>query len=121
MARDIRVLLIKLCDRLDNMRTLEHMSKEAQERISRETLEIYSPLANRLGIQAFKSEFEDLSFRYLEPEACATLVSQMHQSKRERDRYIADVCRTLSSRLADQGSSQRSMGVQNTCTACIGK
>jgi GTP pyrophosphokinase len=103
MARDIRVLLIKLCDRLDNMRTLEHMPKEAQERISRETLDIYSPLANRLGIQAFKSELEDLSFRYLEPEAFTHLMSQMHQSKRERDRYIADVCRTLSSRLADQG------------------
>jgi GTP pyrophosphokinase len=103
MARDIRVLLIKLCDRLDNMRTLEHMPREAQERISRETLDIYSPLANRLGIQAFKSELEDLSFRYLEPEAFTHLVSQMHQSKRERDRYISDVCRTLSSRLADQG------------------
>jgi GTP pyrophosphokinase len=77
MARDIRVLLIKLCDRLDNMRTLEHVSRESQERIARETLEIYAPLANRLGIQAFKSELEDLSFRYLEPDAYAELVAQM--------------------------------------------
>ncbi|HEY8089083.1 MAG TPA: HD domain-containing protein, partial [Polyangiaceae bacterium] len=87
MARDIRVLLIKLCDRLDNMRTLEHMNRESQERIARETLEIYAPLANRLGIQAFKSELEDLSFKYLEPEAYADLVSQMQMSKKERDKY----------------------------------
>ena len=103
MARDIRVLLIKLSDRLDNMRTLEHMGHESQERIARETLEIYAPLANRLGIQAFKSELEDLSFRYLEPEAFAELVAQMTKTKRERDRYIAEVCKTLSNRLAEQG------------------
>jgi GTP diphosphokinase / guanosine-3',5'-bis(diphosphate) 3'-diphosphatase len=103
MARDIRVLLIKLCDRLDNMRTLEHMGRESQERIARETLEIYAPLANRLGIQAFKSELEDLSFKYLEPEAYADLVAQMTKTKRERDKYIAEVCKTLSSRLAEQG------------------
>jgi GTP diphosphokinase / guanosine-3',5'-bis(diphosphate) 3'-diphosphatase len=102
MARDIRVLLIKLCDRLDNMRTLEHMKPEAQERIARETLEIYAPLANRLGIQSFKSELEDLAFKYLEPEAYQDLVSQMAMTKKERDRYIADVCKTLSSRLASQ-------------------
>ncbi len=103
MARDIRVLLIKLCDRLDNMRTLEHVSRDAQERIARETLEIYAPLSNRLGIQAFKSELEDLSFKYLEPDAFAELVAQMHQTKKERDKYITEVCKTLSSRLAEQG------------------
>src|SRR6202167_731074 len=75
MARDIRVLLIKLCDRLDNMRTLEHMSTEAKERIAQETLDIYAPLANRLGMQGFKSELEDLSFRYLEPVGYAELQS----------------------------------------------
>src|SRR5450432_971346 len=103
MARDIRVLLIKLCDRLDNMRTLEHMTKEAKERIAQETLDIYAPLANRLGIQAFKSELEDLSFKHLEPEAQADLVAQMTKTKRERDKYIAEVCKTLSGRLAEQG------------------
>jgi guanosine-3',5'-bis(diphosphate) 3'-pyrophosphohydrolase len=103
MARDIRVLLIKLCDRLDNMRTLEHVPRDTQERIARETLEIYAPLANRLGIQSFKSELEDLSFKHLEPEAHADLVAQMTKTRRERDKYIADVCKTLSGRLAEQG------------------
>ena len=103
MARDIRVLLIKLCDRLDNMRTLEHVARDTQERVARETIEIYAPLANRLGIQSFKSELEDLSFKYIEPEACAELVAQMHHTKRERDKYITEVCKTLSSRLAEQG------------------
>jgi GTP pyrophosphokinase len=78
------------------------MNPEAQERIARETLEIYAPLSNRLGIQSFKSELEDLSFKYLEPEAYTDLVSQMQMSKKERDKYITDVCKTLSSRLASQ-------------------
>jgi GTP pyrophosphokinase len=103
MARDIRVLLIKLCDRVDNMRTLEHMKPEAQERIARETLEIYAPLANRLGIQSFKSELEDLSFRWLEPEGFQEVLQGVTKTKRERDKYILDVSKTLSSRLAEQG------------------
>jgi GTP diphosphokinase / guanosine-3',5'-bis(diphosphate) 3'-diphosphatase len=103
MARDIRVLLVKLCDRVDNMRTLEHMSHEAQERIARETLEIYAPLANRLGMQSFKSELEDLSFKYIEPVGYAELASAITKNKRERDKYIAEVSKTLSSRLAEQG------------------
>ncbi|HEY8077091.1 MAG TPA: bifunctional (p)ppGpp synthetase/guanosine-3',5'-bis(diphosphate) 3'-pyrophosphohydrolase, partial [Labilithrix sp.] len=103
MARDIRVLLIKLCDRVDNMRTLEHMKPEAQERIARETLEIYAPLANRLGIQAFKSELEDLSFRWLEPDTFRDIEQAIAKTKKERDKYISDVSKTLSSRLAEQG------------------
>ncbi|MBK6696810.1 MAG: bifunctional (p)ppGpp synthetase/guanosine-3',5'-bis(diphosphate) 3'-pyrophosphohydrolase [Myxococcales bacterium] len=102
MSKDIRVLLVKLCDRVDNMRTLQHMKPEAQERIARETMEIYAPLANRLGIQQFKSELEDLSFRYLESDAFEELAAALTKTKRERDKYIADVSKTLASRLAEQ-------------------
>ncbi len=103
MARDIRVLLVKLCDRVDNMRTLEHMKREAQERIARETIEIYAPLANRLGIASFKSELEDLSFKYLEPEAYREIGSSLAKTKRDRDRYITEVSQLLSARLNAQG------------------
>jgi GTP diphosphokinase / guanosine-3',5'-bis(diphosphate) 3'-diphosphatase len=103
MAQDIRVLLVKLCDRLDNMRTLDHMNPESQERIARETMEIYAPLANRLGIQRIKSELEDLSFKYLEPDAYRSMLSKLQHSRKERDRYIEGVCRTLISRLAEHG------------------
>ncbi|HTJ81320.1 MAG TPA: bifunctional (p)ppGpp synthetase/guanosine-3',5'-bis(diphosphate) 3'-pyrophosphohydrolase [Polyangiaceae bacterium] len=103
MARDIRVLLVKLCDRLDNMRTLEFMKPEAQDRIARETMEIYAPLANRLGIARMKSELEDLSFRYLEPDAYADLVDKVKKSAPEREKYINEVCKVLSQKLAKQG------------------
>jgi guanosine-3',5'-bis(diphosphate) 3'-pyrophosphohydrolase len=103
MARDIRVLLVKLCDRLDNMRTLEHMKPEAQDRIARETMDIYAPLANRLGIASFKSELEDLSFRYTEPQAHAQLQEKVIKTRAERDSYIIEVVKGLSSKLAEQG------------------
>jgi guanosine-3',5'-bis(diphosphate) 3'-pyrophosphohydrolase len=73
MARDIRVLLVKLADRLDNMRTLEHMKVDSQERIAKETLDIYAPLAGRLGIHWLKNELETLSFKYLHPDAYTDL------------------------------------------------
>ncbi|MFO0566609.1 MAG: bifunctional (p)ppGpp synthetase/guanosine-3',5'-bis(diphosphate) 3'-pyrophosphohydrolase [Polyangiaceae bacterium] len=103
MAQDIRVLLVKLCDRLDNMRTLQHMSADGQERIARETLEIYAPLANRLGIQLLKSELEDLSFQYLDHDGYKEIVQKLAKTKKERERYIEGVCRTISSRLAEYG------------------
>ncbi len=103
MAQDIRVLLVKLCDREDNMRTLEHMKPESQERIARETLEIYAPLANRLGLNVMKTEFEDLAFRYLEPEAWSDVSTKLHKGMKERERYIESTCRTITSRLAEQG------------------
>jgi GTP pyrophosphokinase len=103
MARDIRVLLVKLCDRLDNMRTLQFMKPEAQDRIARETMEIYAPLANRLGIARMKSELEDLSFQYVEPDAYADLVEKVKKTAPEREKYITEVCKILSQKLAKQG------------------
>ena len=103
MARDIRVLLVKLADRLDNMRTLDHMKAEAQDRIARETMDIYAPLANRLGIARIKSELEDLSFRYLEPEPYRELSRKVAMTAKERERYIHQVSKVLTARLAEQG------------------
>lgn len=103
MARDIRVILIKLCDRLDNMRSLEFMSTDGQERIARETMEIYAPLAGRLGIHLLKAELEDLSFKYLDPDAYTYVREQMDKTRKDRERYLESVCRTIASRLAEQG------------------
>ena len=80
MVDDIGVVLIKLADRLHNMRTLEHMPREKQVRIAQQTMEIYAPLANRLGIWQFKSELEDLAFRYLNPEAYKAITLQARAS-----------------------------------------
>ena len=95
MARDIRVILIKLADRVDNMRTLEHMPRDKQERIARETREIYAPMANRLGIQWMKSELEDLCFKYLEPQEYKSIAALMISSEPARHRYISEVCQRI--------------------------
>jgi len=91
MARDIRVILVKFCDRLDNMRTLSPLPPEKQERIAAETMQIYAPLAHRLGIQWMKCELEDLSFRYLHQGEYAQIRQAVVKSEKERKRYIADV------------------------------
>ncbi|MBR4992788.1 MAG: bifunctional (p)ppGpp synthetase/guanosine-3',5'-bis(diphosphate) 3'-pyrophosphohydrolase, partial [Lachnospiraceae bacterium] len=91
MAKDIRVVIIKLADRLHNMRTLKYMPPEKQQRIAKETLEIYAPLADRLGISRIKVELDDLSFKYLEPEAYYDLVDKIAIRKSEREKYIQDI------------------------------
>lgn len=88
MAKDIRVIMIKLADRLHNMRTLKYQSPEGQIRIARETQEIYCPLAQRLGISKIKIELDDLSLKYLQPEAYYDLVRQINQRKSVRENYI---------------------------------
>jgi GTP pyrophosphokinase len=101
MARDIRVILIKLADRVDNMRTLDHMPPEKQERIARETMEIYAPLANRLGIQWIKTELEDLSFKYLYPREFAELIQKLERYHAEKQKHIDEVVEILKRELVD--------------------
>lgn len=105
MARDIRVLLIKLCDRLHNMRTLEFLSEARQMRIAQESLDIYAPLAHRLGIYWMKSELEDLSLRFLKPGIYDSIKRHVSESKREREAYIRDVCQLIGRELEQNGIS----------------
>ncbi len=103
VARDIRVLLIKLADRLHNMRTIDALDPSRVERLSRETLEIYAPLAYRMGMSTVKSELEDLSFRHLMPEKYAELAGGMEQLVGERRQHLADAVELLKKRLAEAG------------------
>jgi len=103
MAKDIRVILIKLADRLHNMRTLKFMREDKQKRIAKETLEIYAPLANRLGISNVKWELEDLCLRYLEPETYYELVEKVKQKRRERQEFIDDSTKQLRAQLETAG------------------
>jgi len=100
MARDVRVILVKLCDRLHNMRTMVHMNPDRQAAISRETMEIYAPIANRLGLAQLKSELEDLCFRYLHPEVYAGLEARIGEKHEERQSWIARTAAELKDHLA---------------------
>lgn len=103
MAKDIRVILIKLADRLHNMRTLKYMTPEKQKEKARETMDIYAPIAQRLGISKIKIELDDLSLKYLEPEAYYDLVRQVAQRKSVRDDYVQSLVEDVKTHIKDAG------------------
>ena len=103
MAKDIRVILIKLADRLHNMRTLKYQKPESQQRIARETLDIYAPIAQRLGISKIKVELDDLSLKYLEPEAYYDLVDKIAVRKNVREKYIQSIVDEVSEHIKNAG------------------
>lgn len=103
MARDIRVILVKLADRAHNMRTLAYLSEDKQQEIAQETLDIYAPLAHRLGINWLKSDLEDNALRYLQPTVYGQLKQDVAKKKAEREQYIAEVISILKEKLAEAG------------------
>jgi len=110
MARDIRVILVKLCDRLDNMRSLHHLPPEKQERIAAETMQIYAPLANRLGIQWVKVELEDLAFKYTYPGEYEQLAADVAKTRAERLEYIRHVEKLIHKEMTENGVPCEVMG-----------
>lgn len=110
MSRDIRVIIIKLMDRLHNMRTLEYMRPAKQQEKSRETMDIYAPIANRLGIQAVKGELEDLALKYLDPEGYAGLVKQVEQRRNHRNSEVEKVIGMIREKLDEAGIEAKIYG-----------
>ena len=103
MAKDIRVILVKLADRLHNMRTLQFQPEPKQRSISRETMDIYAPIANRLGISWVKVELEDLSFRYLNPQTYADLSARIQRKKQEREQHVQETREIIETKLQEHG------------------
>jgi guanosine-3',5'-bis(diphosphate) 3'-pyrophosphohydrolase len=103
LTDDPRVILIKLADRLHNMRTLDHMKREKQLKIASETVWVYAPLAHRMGLYNIKTELEDLSMKYMEPEAYKDIARKLAETKRERTRYINEFIRPIKEKLVNSG------------------
>lgn len=109
-AKDVRVILIKLADRLHNMRTIEHLPPDKQERIARETMEIYAPLAHRLGISRWKWELEDHAFHVLQPTDYKNIARQVAMKRRDREKWLADTCALIEAKLADANIEAQVIG-----------
>ncbi len=103
MAKDIRVIMIKLADRLHNMRTLRYMPEDKQQYIARETMDIYAPIAQRLGISKIKVELDDLSLKYLQPDVYYDLVKKIAVRKSEREKYVQDIVEEVRSHIENAG------------------
>ena len=103
LSEDVRVIILKLADRLHNMRTLWALSEERQKKNAKETLEILTPIAHRLGIHKIKSELEDLSLRYLKPDAFYSIVEKLNQTKLEREKNVQDMMNEVSEMLKEHG------------------
>src|SRR6202050_2323640 len=103
MVNDVRVVVIKLADRLHNMRTLEYLDTERQQRIARETLDIYAPVANRLGMGLIRGELEDVSFRYLEPEAFFEVQKKLASKQKVFDKFLQEVQGSIRDKLVENG------------------
>lgn len=101
MAKDIRVILVKLADRLNNMQTLQHLPPAKQQVIAQETLDIYAPIANRLGISWIKIELEDICLRYLHPDVYYMLAEKVSKTKKEREKQLEEVVESLTEKLKD--------------------
>lgn len=110
MASDIRVIIIKLADRLHNMRTLMYMPEEKQRRIAKETLDVYAPLAHRLGLQRIKWELEDLSLKYLDSVAYYEIADSVHMKKQEREEYVNEIINLFNVKLAEMHIQGEIMG-----------
>src|SRR5271169_1296529 len=107
MVNDIRVIVVKLADRLHNMRTLGSLPREKQERIAQETIEIYAPIAHRLGMGKIRAELEDLAFRYLEPEASTGLLKEFDAARPENETFLNEMKHTVELHLAREGIPAR--------------